>query len=236
MTPPTAAAYSRLEPEKQCEVDRSGSRTGKQYSYLKISFCAIIALWNLALVGIVLYVTLHRSPDALFVPRRPDCNCGSTLAEAKRLGCRFDTLSVTWLPPHCIDAELSAEFDSIGDGPGGKWQFWADQNATQVLTVEEVSMLGGKSQHDDGVFYTNWRFHVAHCSFYWRKDYRMRARGWTSEDRYDRESHVKHCHWVFMKGSPYGKSIVRGTVWIGGNRKGQMDELEHSGHGSSGTV
>ncbi|KAF2818570.1 hypothetical protein CC86DRAFT_433404 [Ophiobolus disseminans] len=36
------------------------------------------------------------------------CDCGETVAEAMALGCKFDALSMTWLPKHCRDDELTA--------------------------------------------------------------------------------------------------------------------------------
>jgi hypothetical protein len=44
------------------------------------------------------------------------CVCGETVAEAISLGCKFDSLSMAWLPDHCRDDELTAEFETTGKG------------------------------------------------------------------------------------------------------------------------
>ncbi|KAI1317092.1 hypothetical protein F5Y16DRAFT_414656 [Xylariaceae sp. FL0255] len=80
-----------------------------------------------------------------------------------------------WLPAHCIDAELTAEFEVSGDGPDGKWQYFADEQQTRDMA-----------------------WHKAHCVFYWRKSQRAAARGVTVEARYDNERHVDHCALMFQ--------------------------------------
>jgi hypothetical protein len=44
------------------------------------------------------------------------CVCGETTEEAISLGCKFDSLSMAWLPDHCRDDELTAEFETTGKG------------------------------------------------------------------------------------------------------------------------
>lgn len=44
------------------------------------------------------------------------CDCGGSVVEAVSLGCKFDALSMAWLPEHCRDDELTAEFDTTGKG------------------------------------------------------------------------------------------------------------------------
>jgi hypothetical protein len=44
------------------------------------------------------------------------CVCGETIEEATSLGCKFDSLSMAWLPDHCRDDELTAEFETTGKG------------------------------------------------------------------------------------------------------------------------
>lgn len=67
---------------------------------------------------------------ALFFPRhsiqtedRGPCDCGDSIAEAKSMGCEYDTMAAAWLPPYCMDKALMAESDKDEDGPGGRWQY-----------------------------------------------------------------------------------------------------------------
>ncbi|KAL3961292.1 hypothetical protein ACCO45_002815 [Purpureocillium lilacinum] len=99
------------------------------------------------------------------------------------------------LPPHCTDPELKAEWDKAGDGPNGRWQYWADANHTRELSMEEVSLLADTPGE---YFYTTPRWHLMHCFYYWRKQHRASFTGVTIEGRYKSERHVKHCGDMFL--------------------------------------
>lgn len=145
-----------------------------------------------------------------------DCSCGTTMHEAVTLGCTFDVLSLSWLPSSCRDAALTHEFAMSGPGPNGKWDYWADSNGTLPLTIDEVAALAGRP---DGYVYTPLGFHVLHCSFYWRKRWRI-VKGvgaLTMEARYDRESHVEHCQRVFMLEGTRERGMTKSLVRLGGD-------------------
>ncbi|KAK4455390.1 Pre-mRNA-splicing factor SLU7 [Podospora aff. communis PSN243] len=127
-------------------------------------------------------------------PTRKGCDCGDSTAQARALGCRYDSIGAAWLPAHCIDQELMDEFDTSGDGPDGRWQYWADSNHTQLFTMEEVAAL---ADSPGSLFFTTPRWHFMHCFFYWRKQQRAKFTGVTIEVRYDNERHVKHCGKMF---------------------------------------
>ncbi|RAK97888.1 uncharacterized protein BO80DRAFT_326788, partial [Aspergillus ibericus CBS 121593] len=122
------------------------------------------------------------------------CDCGDSVSEAKSLGCKYDTIAAAWLPPYCIDADLTAEFDLAGDGPGGRWHYWIDSNHTAEYSLEEVGMLADRP---GSFFWTTPRWHFMHCLFYWRKQQRAKFTGVVIERRYDTERHVKHCGEIF---------------------------------------
>lgn len=144
-----------------------------------------------------------------------NCSCGATIQEARALDCVFDVLSLSWLPPDCRDDPLTHEFATSGPGPDGEWDYWADANRTSPLTLEEVALLAGRS---DGLVYTTLGFHVQHCSYYWRKYWRV-VKGvgaLAMEARYDRESHVEHCQHVFMSEGSRDLGTTEGFVRLGG--------------------
>lgn len=67
----------------------------------------------------------------------------------------------------------------------------------------------------------------------------MRARGLEMEQRYDRESHIKHCHMAFMSREPLNNTNPQAAVGLGGDRVGGVRtetqkefEMghEHDGH------
>ncbi|KAH6648218.1 hypothetical protein BKA67DRAFT_540026 [Truncatella angustata] len=50
------------------------------------------------------------------------CNYGNSVAEARSMGCVYDSLATAWLPQYCRDIELTAEFERSGHGPTGRTQ------------------------------------------------------------------------------------------------------------------
>lgn len=143
----------------------------------------------------------------------PGCNCGTSVAQALQLNCKYDTLAAAWLPDHCRDDELTDLFDRSGDGPNGTWTYWADFNHTQVLSVDQVGALADLPE--GGSFYMTHRWHLVHCMFYWRKHIRSRMVGLTLEPRYDTESHVQHCFKMFGED---GKRGAMSGVALNSNR------------------
>ncbi|KAH9900071.1 hypothetical protein F4778DRAFT_154258 [Xylariomycetidae sp. FL2044] len=132
----------------------------------------------------------HQEED-FAAPTYPSCSCGgTTVAEARRRGCIFTPLAIAWLPPHCVDVDLAAEFDRQGPGPDGAWDYWSDVNQTRRLSREEVGMLADK---DGGVFYATQDWHVVHCVYTWMKHYRSRWTGVTIERRSNGLDHIGHC-------------------------------------------
>ncbi|ATY63566.1 hypothetical protein A9K55_007810 [Cordyceps militaris] len=121
----------------------------------------------------------------------PGCNCGTSVAQAVRLGCQYDTLAAAWLPPHCRDDELTALFDRSGDGPNGTWTYWSDVHHSTEIAVKDIGALADDPRH--GRFYATYRWHMVHCFFYWRKAIRSQALGITLEDRFNTEKHAIHC-------------------------------------------
>lgn len=178
---------------------------------------SLLIAWNAALISISLYAVGTHFGGANSKIQAVSCDCGDTIGEAEAMGCRYDPLSVSWLPPQCRDDELTAEFNQAG--PGGEWPYWADREMTQPLTIEQLGELAAKPIQD-AQFWTTFGWHVNHCSFYWRKEWRMRARGLEVEHRYDRESHIKHCHMAFMARTPLNETNTKAAVGLGGDRVG----------------
>lgn len=119
----------------------------------------------------------------------------SEYKEALQRNCVYDTLSTSWLPPYCRDAELTAKFDKSGDGPNGEWEYFADQNGTQRISVEEIAVLGDIGGH----FWVSRYWHRAHCMFYWQKQFRQRDTKVVMEQRFDGLAHVEHCTRLLLR-------------------------------------
>ncbi|KIM98238.1 hypothetical protein OIDMADRAFT_128271 [Oidiodendron maius Zn] len=147
------------------------------------------------------FCILARSTSSKF--RRPvSCSCGgTTVAEALSRGCVFTPLALGWLPPQCLDLELSDDFDKQGPLAGGEWPYWADLNGTTRLTREEMGLLAEVG----GVFYTTQEWHVMHCMYTWRKHYRSQFTGVNIERRSNGIDHIHHCEGIVLDRAPLQK-------------------------------
>jgi len=124
------------------------------------------------------------------------CWCGNSDAEAVAMGCRYDHLAVDWLPLYCIDEELTAEFDRSGPGPLGAWDYFTNVRGTEKLNesqIDEYAVLGR-------TYFTTREWHIAHCVFTWRKQFRARSTSKIVEPWSESEDHIMHCGNYFMSG------------------------------------
>jgi hypothetical protein len=137
----------------------------------------------------------HQEHLASLAEMPRSCACGHSTAEAISLGCVYDSLSPAWMQPHCQDAELTAEFETLGDGPNGTWIYYSDRNHTQELSMPEVMAMADDA---DARFHVTWEWHVVHCYMYWIKQFRAPTTGIVVEARYDSEDHIRHCARVFQ--------------------------------------
>lgn len=170
-----------------------------------------LVLISLALYG---YISLCRSAALHFFPSsfhfsypkdiseggqfNEDCDCGSSIAEAKSRGCIYDALASAWLPEYCRDDELTAEFNRSGPLEGGKWPYWADKKGQIPITTDDIAMMAETMDH----WYSIKEWHVVHCNFYWRKRFRMKETGKLMERRNDNIKHIRHCGDVVLDPAP----------------------------------
>ncbi|KAM3427278.1 hypothetical protein MY4824_009535 [Beauveria thailandica] len=139
----------------------------------------------------------------------PGCNCGASIKQALELDCKYDSLASAWLPPHCRDDELTAMFDRAGPGVNGSWKYWADEDFTREISLQDVSRL---ADVPGSLYYTSHRWHVIHCLFYWRKQVRAPRLGITVEPRYSHERHVTHCMEILDEDSTSGTDTQSGIA------------------------
>jgi hypothetical protein len=129
--------------------------------------------------------------------------CGSTLEEAQALGCHWDLLAAAWLPPACIDQELTEDFRAQGP-----WRYFADREGTQELVEEELQYRVGKGNE----YYTSLRYHKTHCSYQWRKMHRAMERGTKIENKLADYHHTMHCGYVQMQQGDMEDLMTKITV------------------------
>ncbi|KAM3547961.1 hypothetical protein ARSEF4850_009698, partial [Beauveria asiatica] len=116
------------------------------------------------LVGILVLVatqqsnTVKAAVTSAYTPAGalPGCNCGASIKQALELDCKYDSLASAWLPPHCRDDELTAMFDRAGPGVNGSWKYWADEDFTREISLQDVSRL---AEIPGSLYYTSHRWH-----------------------------------------------------------------------------
>ncbi|OIW34634.1 hypothetical protein CONLIGDRAFT_675602 [Coniochaeta ligniaria NRRL 30616] len=139
------------------------------------------------------------------------------------MGCRYDHIAVDWLPPHCIDDELTSEFD--GAGPNGTWPYFK---------LEGVSLLGAsyvpieaneieKLAREGRDYYATRSWHVAHCMFTWRKQFRSRFSDGSMEPWNNKEGHIKHCSMYIMDMLQKGQRLDEVDTFIPGKARHDGD-------------
>ena len=180
--------------------------TSYAHRFSRVQFLYHMSLRVLALVGCLALLmmiggTRPWGRQRLF----GDCDCGSSIAEAKSRGCVWDALAGAWLPARCRDEELTSQFEMRGANGGG-WTYYADESRTTQLSPTEVSLLV------DGPNTTYWvtaDWHVEHCLFYWKKKYRRGRTKKLLEARFDNLNHVEHCEELILR---WGDSSNRAVM------------------------
>ncbi|KAH8897124.1 hypothetical protein GQ53DRAFT_742973 [Thozetella sp. PMI_491] len=110
---------------------RDGVWTQRIAQNCNIALLCKILLICLAVLGYLsLFIQLAhylRDPDLHYAITQDyvdnECDCGTSVLEARSLGCLFNALASAWLPPECRDDKLTPEFNRSGPGPGGSWSY-----------------------------------------------------------------------------------------------------------------
>ncbi|KUJ23686.1 uncharacterized protein LY89DRAFT_679028 [Mollisia scopiformis] len=183
---------------------QSRTRIARVLKMIKVSVVTLLAIWGF----INIFNTVVRKIPFLNPPVHHGCYCGKSSTEAIAMGCKYDSLAAAWLPEHCRDDDLTAEFDRSGDGPNGTWLYWKDKARTIPITPEEIQWMGDTP---DARFHMDYSWHEVHCLFYWRKEHRFRFNGKILDPRSDSEEHILHCGDVWGRKVPYGMGTVSGV-------------------------
>ncbi|KAK8122634.1 hypothetical protein PG984_011304 [Apiospora sp. TS-2023a] len=80
----------------------------------------VITVWSVALLLWSFILLFPGTPSSLAdsAAIRSTSHCGNSTAEARALGCDYDTLAQAWVPPACADPETLAEYQSWNTWPG----------------------------------------------------------------------------------------------------------------------
>ncbi|TLS21273.1 uncharacterized protein PpBr36_10617 [Pyricularia pennisetigena] len=146
-----------------------------------------------AIVSLIVVNTTALDPYAYerYDPRTK--RCGTTAAEAKRLGCHFDPIAFSWLPDDCLDHELMSEFRMTG------WTLYADKNKTTTLSEKAWSGEemhggeGGKHHHGMHQAWLTSKDSKLHCIFSWKRMHRAIMAGRNLPENLSLWANTKHC-------------------------------------------
>ncbi|KAL1983821.1 hypothetical protein VTN96DRAFT_9907 [Rasamsonia emersonii] len=187
---------SSLMTKRRKRTDYSQPSRQKWLSLRVIKDIVLFSLAAWGLVSIIQRLAIVPGLGLAYHSIPEGCDCGDSVAEAISRGCKFDSLAMAWLPEHCRDDELTAEFNTAGNGPNGSWVYYADSLRTIEVDSNTVAAMG---DDPDARVHMNEQWHKIHCIFYWRKQFRTRFNGKIVEPRSDTENHIKHCGEIFLQ-------------------------------------
>ncbi|KAB8234481.1 uncharacterized protein BDW43DRAFT_273278 [Aspergillus alliaceus] len=226
---PPMTKYDRLqergssEYDDHHEFDQAAARlpTQRQKLLLRVKYALILLL---AVFGF--FDLAYRAYTSIPSRRTISCNCGETIEEAIANNCRYDSFAAAWLPPACRNDELIEKFEASGPNPDGSWTYYADKNKTQVLSLEEVSMLPKTGSH----FFTTHHWHLVHCAYYWKKMFLAAEKGTVIEARYNNWAHIDHCEMMFLKRDPLDTIVTEAGVALHSDQMVVAKKHGHKGH------
>ncbi|KAJ0116599.1 hypothetical protein J7T55_009749 [Diaporthe amygdali] len=98
--------------------------------------------------------------------------------------------------PDCIDDDLVQEFDRSGSRPDGTWPYFEaeyDDSTSHYsfipLESSDIDMFAREGKE----YFTTREWHVSHCLFTWKKQFRALSNGRSIEPWNNNEEHIKHC-------------------------------------------
>ncbi|EGP88313.1 uncharacterized protein MYCGRDRAFT_92695 [Zymoseptoria tritici IPO323] len=193
----------------------------------------VIRIWIIcfAIWGLI-DVFVHQLPPALtkIFDSKPadDCWCGETDQQAVAMGCQYDHLAVDWLPPSCIDQALVDEFDMSGPGVDGAWIYYDPRVSEDGMSTLFVSISTNETDEfalRGKQYFATRGWHILHCMFTWRKQFRAWHSHKPIEPWNDDEEHIKHCSEYIMRTLEWHLSLdVIDTQILGGDRHRERQE------------
>ncbi|KAF2451772.1 hypothetical protein P171DRAFT_426231 [Karstenula rhodostoma CBS 690.94] len=180
-----AYAYSPLDsPHNAGTETEPTSQPSRPYylRYWRIATCAML-LSSLAVGG--LFATLSRTQTTF--------NCGTSIEEARALGCQFDVMSFTWSHPSCFDRPLMDDFLALKN-----WTWWLrnstspDSSGDTPLSIEDITT----GQYTE--LHVTWDYHLHHCTYMWRKMHRAILNNKPLDGYIGNWAHTTHCESMLL--------------------------------------
>ncbi|KAK6833374.1 hypothetical protein PG990_001824 [Apiospora arundinis] len=118
------------------------------------------------------------------LPSSPATNCGTSIAQARSLGCKVSLKDGRWLPPLCYDDALDAQWIGMG------WKYFKDQNGTDAYSPDELK-TGNIYE-----YFIDMEAHLTHCAFGIKTMHNAYLTGQSPETLPSyivEDEHVDHC-------------------------------------------
>jgi hypothetical protein len=117
--------------------------------------------------------------------------CGNSSAQARELGCSFNQLTWTWLPPNC-PSYANDLFMSTEERP---WVYWEDLGQTRVVEGDVwEQVLNGELR-----IFGERREHVTHCIFLLLTYAQIIRDGTPYFEKLAQYEHAKHCTDILLE-------------------------------------
>ena len=182
----------------QCPEKAARSQTLNVLKHIAIIFLVCFGVVDIG----------YRAYDFSQSNKHISCNCGDTITEALTNNCRYDSFAAAWLPPACRNDDLIDKFERAGPNPDGSWDYYADKNKTESLSLDQVSRLPETGGH----FFTTHHWHLVHCVYYWKKMFLSAKAGTVVEKRYNNLAHLEHCEMMFLRRDPLDTIVTEAGV------------------------
>ncbi|KAF4618423.1 hypothetical protein G7Y89_g14881 [Cudoniella acicularis] len=129
-------------------------------------------------------------------------DCGSTPAQAKEKGCRFDMFSYAWYRPQCYNEAHHDDFLSVHAHEID----WRLPDYTPITTEEVLEGI-----HID-LRPTSGQFHDLHCTYEWARLIRALAEKRPLDTKLSRNVHSYHCSQKLLEKDKTHRNETRDTT------------------------
>ena len=168
-------------PEEQTQLSLPRPPLSSLAVWRTIIFLSIIIFLSTVLGIQTLYLG-QELPDA--PTGREFGGCGDSIASARALGCRFETMSWQWIPEACYYAELIESFKETTE-----WRFYRDYKLESADELDSAEVLAG----DHELVYTLDKYHIIHCAYQWMKLHQAWVNKRPIDDAAISLGHSRHC-------------------------------------------
>jgi hypothetical protein len=155
------------------------------WSRRKLAISHFLTILTSSLFTAIIITSCISQPQSNNLPKTKILTCGSSVEEARALGCHYDVLADLWVPAPCFDNETVSEYKELSP-----WRGYSDENGTRLLSEREMS----ESQSHESGYYTPARDHLIHCALMLKRLHKGYVKGRQYLDSNSGDwNHTVHC-------------------------------------------